>query len=69
MTTTTRVRVWIGALAGLVLICAPSVHGQTVADVLTFLVTNQSVATGSVERDRDAALATSDTISRALAVA
>jgi len=66
MTTTTRVRVWIGALAGLVLICAPSVHGQTVADVLTFLVTNQSVATGSVERDRDAALGTSDTISRAL---
>jgi len=38
----------------------------TVSDVLTFLVTNQSVATGSVERDRAAALATSDTISRAL---
>src|SRR5256885_5611186 len=39
---------------------------QTVADVLKFLVTNQSVQTGSVERDRDAAQATSDTISRAL---
>jgi hypothetical protein len=39
---------------------------QTVADVLTFLVTNQSVQTGSVDRDRDAAQATSDTISRAL---
>ena len=40
---------------------------QTVTDVLTFLVTNQSVSTGSVERDREAALATSTTISRALA--
>jgi len=41
-------------------------RSQSVADVLTFLVTNQSVETGSVERDRDAAQATSDTISRAL---
>src|ERR1700754_4818615 len=40
---------------------------QTVSDVLTFLMTNQSVATGSVERDREAALATSVTIWRALA--
>jgi len=39
---------------------------QTVADVLTFLVTNQGVQTGSVERDRAAAQATSTTISRAL---
>ena len=39
---------------------------QSVSDVLTFLVTNQGVATGSVERDRDAAIATSATISRAL---
>jgi hypothetical protein len=38
----------------------------TVSDVLTFLVTNQSVATGSIERDQAAAQATSDTISRAL---
>ena len=36
------------------------------SDVLTFLLTNQSVATGSVERDRSAAQATSETISRAL---
>ena len=41
-------------------------RSQSVADVLTFLVTNQSVQTGSIERDRDAADATSDTISRAL---
>jgi len=46
---------------------APSASAQSVTDVLTFLVTNQSVATGSVERDREAAQATSVTISRALA--
>jgi hypothetical protein len=39
---------------------------QSVTDILTFLVTNQGVQTGSVERDREAALATSATISRAL---
>src|SRR5215510_11767191 len=41
-------------------------RAQTLGDVLTFLVTNQSVQTGSIERDRAAAQATSDTISRAL---
>ncbi len=45
---------------------ASPVRAQSVADVLTFLVTNQGVETGSVERDRAAALATSTTISRAL---
>jgi hypothetical protein len=43
-----------------------SASAQTVTDVLTFLMTNQSVSTGSVERDRAAAEATSVTISRAL---
>src|SRR5882672_891066 len=48
-------------------LASPQLAGaQTVADVLRFLVTNQSVQTGSVERDRDAAQATSRTISRAL---
>ena len=46
---------------------APRARAQTVADVLTFLVTNQSVSTGAPERDRTAAQATSLTISRALA--
>jgi hypothetical protein len=41
-------------------------HAQTLEDVLTFLLTNQSVQTGSVERDRAAAQATSETVSRAL---
>src|SRR5207248_1040056 len=39
---------------------------QTVGDVLTFLVTNQGVATGNPQIDRAAAQATSETISRAL---
>src|SRR2546426_3174508 len=40
-------------------LASPGLAGaQTVADVLTFLVTNQSVQTGSVDRDRDAAQAT-----------
>jgi hypothetical protein len=39
---------------------------QSVSDVLTFLVTNQNVETGNPDRDRSAALATSNTISRAL---
>ena len=48
-------------------LAASSASAQSVTDVLTFLVTNQSVSTGSVERDREAAQATSTTISRALA--
>src|SRR3954470_6656509 len=56
-----------GALAiALVLVASPA-SAQSVTDVLTFLMTNQSVSTGSVERDRQAAQATSTTISRALA--
>ena len=53
------------ALAFLLSMAAPA-RAQTVSDVLTFLVTNQSVATDNIDRDREAALATSDTISRAL---
>jgi hypothetical protein len=45
---------------------ASAVCAQTVSDVLTFLVTNQSVQTGNVARDRNAAQATADTIGRAL---
>jgi len=53
-------------IVAIVVASPPPAHAQTVGDVLTFLVTNQSVQTGSVERDHEAALATSDTISRAL---
>jgi hypothetical protein len=54
------VLVW--SLLGALPVCAQS----TVSDVLNFLVTNQSIPTGSVERDRAAAQATSDTIARML---
>jgi hypothetical protein len=53
-------------MAGALLLAASPAHAQTVSDVLTFLVTSQSVATGSIDRDREAAIGTSDTISRAL---
>jgi hypothetical protein len=61
--TTSRVA---GIAACCLLIAAAPAAGQSVSDVLTFLLTNQSVQTGSVERDRIAAQATSDTFSRAL---
>ncbi len=62
MTTTHRLA---AAIVG-GLLFSPPAHAQTVSSVLTFLLTNQSVQTGSVERDRAAAQATTDTISRAL---
>ena len=49
-----------------VLASSPVASAQSVSDILTFLVTNQSVQTGSIERDRAAAQATSDTISKAI---
>lgn len=54
----------LGAAAAL--LSAVPARAQSVSDVLTFLVTNQGVQTGSVERDRAAALSASATISRAL---
>jgi hypothetical protein len=55
-----------GGVLGGVLFASMPAQAQTVSDILTFLLTNQSVQTGSVERDRVAAQATTDTISRAL---
>jgi hypothetical protein len=57
----------LGSVAlGILLVASAPARAQTVTDALTFLLTNNSVATGSIDRDREAALATSDTISRAL---
>jgi hypothetical protein len=60
----------IAAAAALTLALAHPATAQTakrsVSEVLGFLVTNQSVSTGSVERDRAAAQAASDVVSRAL---
>ena len=55
--------------AAVALLCAaPVTAQQTPADVISFLVTNQSVQTGDFEKDRAAAEATRDTIARALLV-
>jgi hypothetical protein len=56
-----------GALA-LVLLAGPAAAQQTPADVISFLVTNQSVPTGDFQKDQAAAAATRDTIERALLV-
>jgi len=53
-------------LAAACVLSAGPAAAQSVSDVLTFLVTNQGVQTGSVQRDQQAALATSTTIGRAL---
>src|SRR5215470_1142137 len=65
MRISTKSRARVVALAAVLCTAAPS-QAQTLEDVLAFLVTNQGVQTGSVERDRAAAQATSTTISRAL---
>jgi hypothetical protein len=59
-----RYKVVLATALGLAL--AGAADAQSVTDVLTFLLNNQSVSTGSVDRDRQAALATTATISRAL---
>jgi hypothetical protein len=67
MTTTSRRRLLRAALAATVIFgSAPAPRAQSVSEVLGFLVTNQSVPTEDFERDRAAAQATSETISRAL---
>jgi hypothetical protein len=66
MMTTDANRTPLRLLALGLLLSATPARAQTVSDVLTFLVTNQSVATDNIDRDREAALATSETISRAL---
>jgi hypothetical protein len=64
---TSRTRVAALAVAATLSLAFPRrACAQSVADILSFLVTNQSVQTGDFERDRSAAAATSETISRAL---
>jgi Putative MetA-pathway of phenol degradation len=59
---------WILA-AVLVMAASSSARAQqTPADVISFLVTNQSVPTGDFQKDQAAAAATRDTIARALLV-
>ena len=56
------------ALAAIVVIAAPARAQQTPADVIGFLVTNQSVQTADFPKDQAAAAATRDTIIRALQI-
>jgi hypothetical protein len=58
---------WVVTLA----LCFSAPHvaqAQTVSDVVTFLMTNQSVQTSNIERDRAAAETARDTITQALLV-
>ena len=59
----------ISILFLIVLLTARTARAQdTLGDVLTFLMTNQSVQTGDFERDRAAAEAARDTVARALLI-
>lgn len=60
-------RLMLAALM-IVSMAAPTLAQQTPADVISFLVTNQSVPTGDFQKDQAAAAATRDTIARALLV-
>jgi hypothetical protein len=68
MTTMTERRLLrAAALVTAVAAATPAAAGaQSVSDVLAFLATNRSVQTDDFDRDRSAAQATSDTISRTL---
>jgi hypothetical protein len=61
------IRMYVRALC-LVLVATPVAAQQTPADIITFLVTNQSVQTGDFQKDQAAAAATRDTMVRALQV-
>ena len=69
MTRARKQHVVAAAIAGL--LASTPAHAfaqQSVRDVLSFLLTNQSVPTGDFEKDAEATAATRDTISRALLV-
>jgi hypothetical protein len=57
-----------GMLLGLLSPAAAFAQDSSVSEVLSFLVTNQAVATGDFTKDQQAAAATRDTISRFLQV-
>ena len=59
---------WLAFLLMLCGFASPAAAQQTVGDIINFLVTNQGVQTGDFERDRAAAAAAGETITRALLV-
>jgi hypothetical protein len=64
--TNARVQVGVGAILLNLLLAAPAHAQDTVSGVLSFLLTNQAVVTDDFVKDRDAAAATRDTVSRYL---
>ena len=58
----------VAACAAILCWAPAALAQQTPADVMSFLVTNQSVQTGDFQKDQAAAAATRDTITRALLV-
>jgi len=60
--------VWATVMSGLILLSSatPAAAQRSVTDVLSFLLTNRSIATGDPAQDEAAAAATRDTISRLL---
>ena len=63
-----RMRTTVLVAGCVLLLVAPARAQETVSDVLSFLVTNRTVRTDDFERDRAAAEAARDTITRALLV-
>lgn len=63
-----QLRISFVLVVGLLLPASPALAQETVTDVIGFLVTNRTVRTEDFERDRAAAEAARDTISRALLV-
>ena len=64
-------RRFLGVIALTTVIAATPANAlaqQSVREVLSFLLTNQSVRTGDIEKDAEATAATRDTISRALLI-
>src|SRR5688500_15342931 len=61
----------VGVLMAVTLLAAterPAFAQRTVTDIISFLVTNQSIPTGDAARDRAAAEVARDAITRALVV-
>jgi hypothetical protein len=61
-------RRWFPVALLAAVVASPAEAQQTPADVISFLVTNQSVQTGDFQKDQAAAAATRDTITRSLLV-
>src|SRR6185295_8875952 len=62
----TRVRCRVLPILAVLFVCATSASAQSLSDVLSFIMTNRSVATDDFVRDQQAAETTRDTLSQLL---